>query len=105
MTQLQDLKTCFEGAIPSTIVSCGKVGIPNCVNISQVWFVDNKHVALSRQFFRRTAQNIAENPMVCVQVIEPVSSQAWSILGRYVRSEETGPLFEEMRATLDTIAS
>ena len=38
---------------PSWITSCSKDGEPNTTVISQIWYVDEKHVALSFQFFNK----------------------------------------------------
>ena len=40
----------LQGMFPSWITSCSKDGEPNTTVISQIWYVDEKHVALSFQF-------------------------------------------------------
>ena len=52
----------LQGMFPSWITSCSKDGEPNTTVISQIWYVDEKHVALSFQFFNKTKRNISENP-------------------------------------------
>ena len=44
----------LQGMFPSWITSCSKDGEPNTTVISQIWYVDEKHVALSFQFFNKT---------------------------------------------------
>ena len=41
----------MQGMFPSWITSCSKEGEPNTTVISQIWYVDENHVALSFQFF------------------------------------------------------
>ena len=40
----------MNGMYPSTFSTCSKEGIPNTTVISQVWYVDEEHIALSFQF-------------------------------------------------------
>ena len=41
----------LQGMFPSWITSCSSDGEPNTTVISQIWYVDETHVALSFQFF------------------------------------------------------
>ena len=57
MTQavtLSDLKRCFQGIVPSIIATNDDDGVPNITFISQVHYLDERHVALSCQFFNKT---------------------------------------------------
>ena len=67
--RLSDLSRCFQGVIPAIIVTADSRGVPNVTYLSQVHLVDEKHVALSRQFFNKTRRNLEENRIVLVQVI------------------------------------
>ena len=49
---------CLQGMFPSTVTTCSSGGEPNTTVISQVWYVDEEHVALSFQFFNKTKNNI-----------------------------------------------
>ena len=44
---LHEIRACFEGAIPAVVATCGADGVPNVAYISQVFYVDERHVALS----------------------------------------------------------
>ena len=44
----------LQGMFPSWITSCSSDGEPNTTVISQIWYVDENHVALSFQFFNKT---------------------------------------------------
>ena len=102
---LPALRRCFEGAIPAAIATCSRDGTPNVSYISEVHYVDTQHVALSFQFFSKTRQNVLENPRATVVVIHPDSGAQYRLAVRYLRTEESGPLFECMKAKLAGIAS
>ena len=52
---LRDLSACFEGVIPSIISTVSSDRIPNISYLSHVALIDDAHVALSNQFFSKTA--------------------------------------------------
>jgi adenylate cyclase len=99
------LRRCFEGAIPATIATCSRDGTPNVSYVSEVHYVDRQHVALSFQFFSKTRQNVLENPRATVLVIHPDTGAQYKLAVRYLRTEESGPLFECMKAKLAGLAS
>jgi GNAT superfamily N-acetyltransferase len=99
------LRRCFEGAIPATIATCSRDGTPNVSYVSEVHYVDRQHVALSFQFFSKTRQNVLENPRATVVVIHPDTGAQYKLAVRYLRTEESGPLFECMKAKLAGLAS
>lgn len=103
--QLNSLRSCLEGVIPSVIATVSPDGIPNVTLVSQVHYVNNKHVALSFQFFNKTRENILANPYAMVQVVDPDTSAHYRIQVKYLRTETEGPLFENMKAKLAGIAS
>jgi adenylate cyclase len=102
---LGEIRACFEGAIPAIIATCDDRGTPNVAYISQVYYVDEQHVALSFQFFNKTRQNILANPHATVLLIHPFTGQFHRLSIRYLRTETEGPLFEQMKAQLAGIAS
>lgn len=102
---LQDIRCCFEGIIPAVVATCSADGVPNVAYISQVFYADERHVALSFQFFNKTRQNILANPYATALLIDPGTAQFYRLHIRYLRTETEGPLFEGMRAQLAGIAS
>ena len=62
----------LQGMFPSWITSCSASGEPNTTVISQIWYVDESHVALSFQFFNKTKKNISEsiNKSLKINLIE-----------------------------------
>jgi len=103
--RLRDLSACFHGIIPSIMATCSKDGEPNVTYISQVYYLDESHVALSCQFFNKTRINVGENPQAFVQVHDPVTFEAYELDLRFVRSETSGPTFESMSVRIQAIAS
>jgi hypothetical protein len=103
--QLCDIRPCLEGAIPAVMATCAADGMPNAAYISQVYYVNERHVALSFQFFNKTRQNILVNPRATVLLIHPRTAAFYRLHIRYLRTETEGPLFEGMKAQLAGIAS
>lgn len=95
----------LQGIVPSAIATVSASGEPNVANISQVFYVDDKHVALSNQFFSKTSANIAENPYAFVQLVHPKTMNMWFLELRYVRAETSGPVFDAMEMQLEAIAT
>ena len=102
---LRSIRACLEGAIPAIMATCAPDGTPNVAYLSQVVYVDERHVALSFQFFNKTRANILVNPYANVLVLDPVTARYYRLHLRYLRTETSGPLFERMRAQLAGIAS
>jgi len=105
MIALRDIAPCFEGLVPATMATCSLEGEPNVTKISQVKLVDDRHVALSHQFFNKTQRNVRENPQACVVMHDPGTFEVYRLEVRFDHSETEGPLFEEMAAQIQVIAS
>lgn len=102
---LESLWPCFQGMIPAAISTCSRDGTPNISFVSQVYYVDPSHVAISFQFFNKTHRNISEHPYACIMFMDPRTLQAYRMRLHYQRSESSGPLFESMSLQLQAIAS
>jgi hypothetical protein len=103
--RLDELGPCFQGIVPSTMATCGRDGEPNVTYISQVYYVDPAHVALSCQFFNKTRRNVDENPYATVVVHHPVTFDGYRFSLRFDHLEREGPLFDTMAARIQVIAS
>jgi len=103
--KLQDIRRAFQGLVPSIVATADAGGVPNATYVSQVYFVDERHVALSCQFFNKTRRNLDENPWACTEVIDPLTLQAYRLRLKFLRSEKSGPLFDTMSLRIDAIAS
>lgn len=105
MLTLESIRECLDGAIPSAIATCAADGTPNVTYVSQVHYVDRRHVALSFQFFSKTRENVLANGRALALVIHPVTAAQYRLELEYLRTETEGPLFESMKARLAGIAS
>ncbi|HET9846210.1 MAG TPA: GAF domain-containing protein [Nitrospira sp.] len=102
---LEDLWACFQGIVPAALSTCAADGTPNITFISQVYYVDAKHLAISFQFFNKTHRNVRENPFACAIVLDPRTLHAYRFRLRFDHSESAGPLFESMSLQLQAVAS
>jgi hypothetical protein len=105
MIALSSLGRCFTGVVPSFIATCAADGTPNVTYLSQVHYVDERHVALSCQFFNKTKRNVSENPFACVHTYDPLTLEAYELHLRFDHAETTGALFETMSVRIQAIAS
>ncbi len=102
---LSELDRCFEGAIPAVVATASASGTPNVTYLSRVRRVDDERVALSNQFFSKTARNLAENPRACVLLIDPLTYDEFRLELAYERTERRGPVFERLRDDVDLVAA
>ena len=100
-----EIKPAMQGVIPSHVVTCSLDGTPNVTAVSQVYYVDADHVALSYQFFSKTIKNIRENPRALAWVINPETFESWDLEIEYDHSETSGPVFDAMDMQIEAIAS
>ena len=105
MISLRQITPAFEGVVPGTIATAAADGTPNVTRLSKVHLVDDDHVATSNQFFSKTSQNLAENPLASVVVFDPRSYDQYKLLVRFTRTERRGPLFDRMQADIEAVAA
>jgi len=101
----REIRAVLDNGIPALMVTCSADGIPNATVISQVYFVDDTHVALSFQFFSKTIRNVRENPRAWVGVTDFAGQKDWVLDLEFERSETEGPIFEAMDMQIEAIAS
>jgi hypothetical protein len=101
----EEIKAAMQGVIPSHVVTCARDGTPNATAISQVYYVDPEHVALSHQFFNKTVQNVRENPRALVWVINPQTFDTWDLEVDFDHAETSGPIFDVLDMQIEAIAS
>lgn len=98
--RLSELSACFEGVIPSIIATASADGMPNISYLSHVVRVDDEHVALSNQFFAKTAANVRANPHVTLILVDGFTGEQFLLDIGFVRSVDTGPLFDKIARQL-----
>jgi flavin reductase (DIM6/NTAB) family NADH-FMN oxidoreductase RutF len=100
-----EIRPVMESGIPAQVGTCSSDGIPNATEISRVYYVDPRHVALSNQFFSKTVRNIRENPHACVNLNDVEGCTNWLLHLEFDHSETEGPTFDEMDMQIEAIAS
>jgi hypothetical protein len=95
----------LDNGVPAVMVTCSADGIPNVTVISQVYYVDESHAAVSFQFFSKTIKNVRENPRAYVMVSDVVGQTSWVLELGFEHSETEGPIFEAMDMQIEAIAS
>ncbi|WP_105422400.1 GAF domain-containing protein [Neorhizobium sp. T25_27] len=98
---LADLEACFEGVIPSIISTADADGLPNISYLSHVALVDDRHVALSNQFFAKTAANIRLNPHAMLLLVDARNSAQYRLELVFAHTLEAGSLFEHVALQID----
>ena len=98
--RLRDLGACFEGVVPAILATASADGVPNISYLSHVECVDDAHVALSNQFFSKTAANLQANNQATLLLVDPRDGNQFRLDVTFVRSLDGGALFEAMAAQL-----
>ena len=101
----EEIRPVLDNGIPAVMVTCSASGVPNTTIISQVYHVDETHVALSFQFFNKTIRNVRENPRANVTVQDIPGLTLWILELEFERSETEGPIFDTMDMQIEAIAS
>ena len=97
---------CFEGGVPAVIATAAADGTPNVTYLSRVQLVDDERVALSNQFFSKTARNLAENPRASVLLIEPLTYEQFRLHAVLRAHRAAGPgVRAAPRADVDALAA
>ncbi|WP_171060905.1 GAF domain-containing protein [Poseidonocella sp. HB161398] len=93
-------ETCFEGVIPSSIATSGADGFPNISYLSQVLRVDETHVAISNQFFGKTAENLARDPRASLLLVDGLTGAQFECALLHHETLTDGTLFTRFRIQL-----
>ncbi|MBB4121092.1 GAF domain-containing protein [Martelella radicis] len=105
MIALETIRDAFEGIMPSVIATTDASGTPNLSYLSHVYYVDAGHVALSNQFFSKTAANVRANGRANLIVIDGRTGLQHRLDLFFDRSEAAGTVFERVSAHLDVMAA
>jgi len=100
-----EIRPVLDNGIPAIMVTCSADGVPNTTVISQVYYVDDTHVALSFQFFSKTIRNVRENPRAHVTVNDIPGLTTWLLELEFEHSETEGSIFDAMDMQIEAIAS
>lgn len=105
MSLPDEIRAVMENGVPVILATCSKDGVPNVSIVSEVYYVDPGHVALSFQFFSKTIRNVRENPKAELVLNDILGNRRWLLRVDYVRSETSGPIFDAMDMQIEAIAS
>ncbi|CDM56895.1 MULTISPECIES: GAF domain-containing protein [Rhizobium] len=97
---LSDLRACFEGVIPSIIATSSGDGRPNISYLSHVIMIDSDHVALSNQFFAKTAHNIRANPYANLLLVDARNGGQFRLDIVFSHPLEDGVFFDRVATQL-----
>jgi uncharacterized protein len=100
-----EIRPALDNGVPALMVTCSADGVPNVTVISQVYWVDETHVALSFQFFSKTIKNVRENPRAWAGITDYVGRADWVLNLEFERSETKGPIFDAMDMQIEAIAT
>ena len=99
------MKPAMLGLIPTCMSTVSAQGEPNVTYISQVWYVDRDHLAVSCQFFNKTTRNVRVNPTASIMTTCPETYAVWRARATYIESQVEGDLYDQMADQLAVIAS
>jgi len=100
-----EIRRVMDNGVPCVLATCSADGFPNTTMVSQAYYVDARHVALSFQFFSKTIRNVRENPSAQLCLNDLDCGGAWLLDIEYDHSETEGPIFDEMDMQIEAIAS
>jgi predicted pyridoxine 5'-phosphate oxidase superfamily flavin-nucleotide-binding protein len=100
-----EMMPALQGVVPPTLATVSADGIPNITYISHVQYIDDEHLAISRQFFNKSWKNINENPVFMVAVTCPQTWSIWKITLKYQEEKTEGAIFDEMDMMIQAIAT
>ena len=99
------IKQALEGVFPSYIITVSKDGFPTNTSLSQVCYVDERHIALPDKTFIKACQNLKEVPSICAEVVDPITLRNWNLELKYLNTVEQGPIFEKMAGKVGKLFS
>jgi adenylate cyclase len=102
---LESIRACFAGVFPTQFATCSPDGTPNVIAVSLVHYVDTERVAVSRQFLRKTSDNVEANRKAQLFVTDPQTFAEYRLDTVFLHTETEGPAFEAAKANLDAVAS
>ncbi len=100
-----EILACLESLIPASFASVSADGVPNVTWLSLVHRIDEAHVGLSRQFFRKTAANVLTNWRTQLLVMHPQTGRQYHLNLQHVSTETEGSSYDWMRTQLEAVAS
>jgi len=101
----KDMIPAMQSVVPSTMATVSADGMPNVTYVSQVFYVDDDHVAISVQYMNKSWKNLSENPNITIILTHPASVKMWKMNLVFKEIKYDGPVFDNMDMQLTAIAS
>lgn len=101
----KQIKSALEGVLPSYIITVSRDGFPTNTSLTQVCYVDDRHIALPVQTVIKASQILQEVPDICAEVVDPVTLRNWNLELKYLSTVEQGPIFEKMAVKVANLFS
>ena len=101
----EEMLSALQGVFPAALSTTDTNGIPNVSYITQVFYVDNTHVAISNQFFNKSMRNIKDTGLATVNVIIPDTLKSFYLYMKHKETQTEGELYDNMAMQLEAIAS
>lgn len=105
MVLSKQIKIALEGVLPSYIITVSKNGLLTNTSLSQVCYVDERHIALPVQTIIKACKNVQEVPDIFAEVVDPETLRNWNLKLKYLSTVEQGPIFEKMGVKLAKLFS
>jgi len=105
MSITKDMIPAMQSVVPSTMATVSADGVPNLTYVSQVYYVDDNHVAISVQYMNKSWNNLSENPNLTIILTHPATIKMWKINLVFKEIKYYGPVFDNMDMQLTAIAS
>ena len=96
--RLEQLQACFEGMIPAVIATTAADGTPNVSYLSHVAMVDAGHIALTNQFFGKTADNLRQFAHASVLVVDIQACRQYTMRVELAETLTAGYQFDVLAA-------
>ena len=101
----EEMKPAMQGALPNCFATVNDDGTPNISFVSQIFYVDENHLAISNQFLNKSMRNILSNGISTVNIVRPDTLKSWYLELKHKESKTDGDLFDNMKMQLEAIAS
>lgn len=98
--RLEQLERCFEAGVPALVATSADDGTPNASFLSYVAMVDADHIALSNQFFEKTAKNLRSCPHASVLVVDADARIQYLLELQLSETQTSGMHFDRMAARM-----
>lgn len=99
------VRNAMDGLVPLVVGTADAEGTPNITFMSQLYYVDEQHAALSYQFMNKTWRNMRHNPFFTVLITNPEDCSMWKLELKFLEEKKEGPIFEEMEMQLLALAT